>query len=194
MNYRATLFFVMFFSLNSQAGVVEDLEKALSNINQIDNTPLSEIDVTRFELAKAKVESALKLAKEGDPVLKLANDLRDLQTLLGSFVVGKTLSDPILKQSLEFEVNGNIGALINRIFSLNIPVGGRFRLNNHQEVVARYQSVRAEYLAVFGQLATYDKKGKDLAAVSAVWARNLEIISQPECIAILTFEYRNQCS
>ncbi|MEK7858146.1 MAG: hypothetical protein AAB320_03310 [Elusimicrobiota bacterium] len=109
-----------------------------------------------------------------------------VQSLLGKYVVGSSISGPILrKEPFELEVDVRFAALVSKYPFLGAVTNGRIRVNPGENVAAQYQALRAEFIGrLGGAISAAGREPRTIAL--ARWARSLRILSQPDCLDIFT--------
>lgn len=148
------------------------------------------IDVPPVKVAKPAVLAAEAVQPSPDlldRLFKTDDEIVRVQTLLGHYVIGKTISGPIL---IPNPVEIVIGAEYRDILQLfpflrTVAVDGRFRVRLGTNIAAEYGRIRAEFMARMPRLILLEKAtgmGNDLSRGHMIWARGLQIISQPECV------------
>lgn len=124
-----------------------------------------------------------------DRLFKADDEVLRLRTLLGQYVVGQTVNGPIL---IANPVEIHFGIDFRDVLALfpflrPVELDGRIRIRIGDNVAGEYGKVRAEFLARLPRVILLEKAAgieRDLSRGHLVWARNLQILSQPECAGL----------
>lgn len=122
-----------------------------------------------------------------DRLLKTDEDIARVQTLLGQYVVGASISGPVLRRApVDVTVGADYEAILAAFpFLQRTAVNGQIRVRLGADVASEYGRVRAEFMARLPRLILLEKLAgvdKDMSKGHLVWARALQIVSQPECV------------
>jgi len=125
-----------------------------------------------------------------DRLFKADDEIVRLQTLLGQYVVGKTINGPVLRKApVEIELGAEYKDVLALFPSLRqTVVDGRIRVRIGEDVAAEYGRLRAEFMARLPRLILLERVsglGNDLSRGHLTWARGLQIVSQPECVELV---------
>lgn len=122
-------------------------------------------------------------------LFKADDEVVRLQALLGRYVVGRTLSGPVL---ITAPVEVQLGLEYRDILGIfpglrPVEADGRLRVRLGADIPSEYARIRAEFMARLPRLILLEKAtgvGRDLSRGHFVWARSLQVVSQPECVGL----------
>jgi hypothetical protein len=186
-----------FLALQAQADPLVNIDKAIDLLSKINAQNLSSDDQLRLESGIDKIKLAQSEIKALSGSQVLVKDLQALQGLIGSLIAepGTVFTrGPKLKRSVQIAVDVDFARIIQRVIGQNIGVGGSLSCNNSDEVAARYNSFRGEYMSVLGQVLALGESVRPIVGASLTWARSNYVLSQPECISIAGWSFKDQCS
>lgn len=152
------------------------------------------IDVPAVTSAKPAVIAAQAPVPNPDlleRLFKTDDEIVRVQTLLGHYVIGKTISGPVLiPNPVEILIGGEFRDVLNLFpFLRSVAVDGRIKVHlGGGNIAAEYGRIRAEFMARLPRLILLEKAtglGTDLSRGHMIWARGLQIVSQPECVGIV---------
>lgn len=138
-------------------------------------------------------EMVERLFKADDEVVRL-------QALLGRYVVGRTISGPVLITSpVEVQLGVEYRDILGLFPALRpVEADGRLRVRLGADIPSEYARIRAEFMARLPRLILLEKAtgvGRDLSRGHLVWARSLQVLSQPECVGLAGREpWPDHCS
>lgn len=122
-----------------------------------------------------------------DRLLKADDEVVRVQNLLGHYVIGATINGPILRREpIELVVDIGYQDLLAKFpFLRQTHVDGRIKVRLGDNVAGEYGQLRAEFMGKLPRLILLERiagLGNDLSRGHMVWARRLQIVSQPECV------------
>jgi hypothetical protein len=193
-----TLSALLFSCAITHANPAEHLNKSLDSLQRMNTQSLSQTDQLLLEVAIDNVKLALSDLQSVDPKQQIIKDLQAAQGLVGSMIAapGDVFSrGPTLKNVVTITVSVDYCRILKLVFGIDAVIGTTIRFNSSDEVAAKYNSMRAEYMSLLGQaIATLGEEGRPIIGASLTWGRGMYVLSQPDCINIAGWSYQNQCT
>ena len=160
------------------------------------------VDIAPITDAKPAVFTAIAAEPDSYLTQLMFNtdyDITCMQTLLGQYVAGRSINGPVLiSNPVEIKLSMECVRVLRQFPFLHVVME-----NGHLDVLlggnapSEYGRIRAEFMASMPRLIKLERMvgaGNELSRGHLLWARNLMIVGQHECVNMVgPNEWRQYC-